>query len=240
MDLPSILCVMAGCMKAEKNALFMNSKSQNPIERRFPVNLIRRSYFLFALLCMFGITTVTVSQAPAQTTADTTAKHKSNAIKAKPKSASTTKTTTKAKVKAAPKTAAKKTTTKKAPAKKSTIKVKSNPPADSAAVVKTDVKPAVEDTTAPSLWDKATENITKVQKGVSDIKTLSLPAGGLNINTASVDDLKALPGIGDALAAKIVEYRTIHGTITSLADLRNVDGIGSDLLDKLAGLIKFQ
>lgn len=55
--------------------------------------------------------------------------------------------------------------------------------------------------------------------------------GKLNVNTASESDLIALPGIGDVLARRIVEYREENGAFSSVDDLRCVDGIGEKKLD---------
>ena len=51
-------------------------------------------------------------------------------------------------------------------------------------------------------------------------------AGKININTAPVELLKELPGIGDALAARIVEYRETSGPFGSPAEIMKVKGIG--------------
>lgn len=48
----------------------------------------------------------------------------------------------------------------------------------------------------------------------------------VNINTATVDQLTTLDGIGDAYAKKIVEYRDAHGAFKSPEDIMNVSGIG--------------
>jgi competence protein ComEA len=60
---------------------------------------------------------------------------------------------------------------------------------------------------------------------------------GININTASVDQLTSLPGIGSAKAEAIVTHRKEHGAFTRVTDLLEVKGIGPNLLEKLEGLI---
>lgn len=70
---------------------------------------------------------------------------------------------------------------------------------------------------------------------------LATPSGGvrLNVNTATLEELDTLPGIGPALAQRIVEYRTLAGPITSLDGLAMIEGIGDALLAELAPLIRF-
>ena len=55
----------------------------------------------------------------------------------------------------------------------------------------------------------------------------------ININTASVDKLVSLPGIGKKTAEKIIEYRESHGIFQTPTDLLNVKGIGKKKLEKI-------
>lgn len=48
----------------------------------------------------------------------------------------------------------------------------------------------------------------------------------ININSADLNTLKQLPGIGDVLAQRIIDYRTEHGMFNSVDELKNVSGIG--------------
>jgi competence protein ComEA len=59
-------------------------------------------------------------------------------------------------------------------------------------------------------------------------------AGGLiNVNTASATELEALSGIGEVLAAAIVDYRTDNGPFASVDDLESVSGIGPATLEEI-------
>jgi competence protein ComEA len=59
------------------------------------------------------------------------------------------------------------------------------------------------------------------------------PAGKVNLNTATVQQLTELPGVGDALAARIVEYRQKSGGFKSAQELMNIKGIGEKNFGKL-------
>lgn len=59
------------------------------------------------------------------------------------------------------------------------------------------------------------------------------PTGKVDINTASVEQLAALPGIGEKLAARIVEQRQRSGGFKSVQELMTVKGIGEKNLAKL-------
>lgn len=63
------------------------------------------------------------------------------------------------------------------------------------------------------------------------------PAGKVNINTASVEQLATLPGVGPKLAARIVEYRQKSGTFRSPQELMNVRGVGEKNFAKLEPLL---
>lgn len=55
----------------------------------------------------------------------------------------------------------------------------------------------------------------------------------VNINSATVEELKTLPGIGDAKAQSIVSYRSRNGMFQNIEDLMNVEGIKSGVFDKI-------
>jgi competence protein ComEA len=65
------------------------------------------------------------------------------------------------------------------------------------------------------------------------------PGGGedgttlVNLNAATAADLETLPGIGPALAERIIAYRTEHGGFRRVEDLLEVAGIGPKKFDDL-------
>jgi competence protein ComEA len=61
------------------------------------------------------------------------------------------------------------------------------------------------------------------------------PAAVVNLNTASVNELETLPGVGAKVAARIVEYRQKNGPFKKIEELMNVQGIGEKSFLKLRG-----
>ncbi len=59
----------------------------------------------------------------------------------------------------------------------------------------------------------------------------------ININTASVGELEALPEIGFSYASAIVEYREEKGNFSSIEEIKNVSGIGEKTFEKIKDLI---
>jgi competence protein ComEA len=61
--------------------------------------------------------------------------------------------------------------------------------------------------------------------------------GIININTATADELDALPGIGEVRAQAIVDYRNQNGPFGSVDELLAVEGISQSVLDGLRDLV---
>ena len=62
--------------------------------------------------------------------------------------------------------------------------------------------------------------------------------GKISINTANIEQLDQLPGIGLSKAQDIIDYRTNNGSFKTIEDIKNVSGIGEVIFDKIKDLIK--
>jgi competence protein ComEA len=72
-----------------------------------------------------------------------------------------------------------------------------------------------------------------LSSGLAMAAAKAAPAGKVNINSASVEQLTALPGVGAKLAARIVEYRQKSGGFKSIQEILNVKGVGEKNFAKL-------
>lgn len=68
-------------------------------------------------------------------------------------------------------------------------------------------------------------------------ETIGPVAFPIDINSADTDELAALPGIGEVLAQRVVDYRRIHGNFSTVEQLTYVEGIGEGKMEAILDLI---
>lgn len=66
----------------------------------------------------------------------------------------------------------------------------------------------------------------------------AVAAPPLDLNSASVEQFDALPGVGPVIAGRIVEWRSVHGRFRSVEELAEVSGIGEAILASLRPLVR--
>ena len=87
------------------------------------------------------------------------------------------------------------------------------------------------------------EQIVVPGRGVAGAAPASSPAAGsspsapLDLNSATLEQLESLPGVGPVTAQKILDYRQAHGAFHSVAELEGVPGIGPAHMAQLKGLV---
>jgi competence protein ComEA len=89
--------------------------------------------------------------------------------------------------------------------------------------------------------DSGTVNLPSSESAVPTAETAtssnSSNADLVNINTASLDELIALPSIGPTIAQKIIDYRNENGAFSTIEDIMNVSGVGPSIFEDIKDLI---
>jgi competence protein ComEA len=81
------------------------------------------------------------------------------------------------------------------------------------------------------------EQSTSPVDGQTSTGSSAYPSLQVNINTATLESLMTLPGIGEVKAQAIIDYRTEHGPFSAPEEIQNVHGIGPATYENLKDLI---
>ena len=76
-----------------------------------------------------------------------------------------------------------------------------------------------------------------VKDGIQVIMDQPEDVGKVNINTATFDELLLIPGIGETMAQRIIDYRARKGGFASVEDLLNVSGISPQKLEQIRPML---
>lgn len=72
-----------------------------------------------------------------------------------------------------------------------------------------------------------------MESATKENENTSINSTKVNINTANEEKLKALPGVGESMAKKIIDYRNKNGKFNSIEDIKNVSGIGDSKYENI-------
>ena len=64
--------------------------------------------------------------------------------------------------------------------------------------------------------------------------------GRIDINTATMEQLQLLPGVGEVTAQRIIDYRTEHNGFTAIEELMEIKGIGEKTFEKMKQYVKVE
>lgn len=60
----------------------------------------------------------------------------------------------------------------------------------------------------------------------------------INLNSATIDQLESLPGIGQVMASRIIQWRSEHNRFSSIDELQEIEGIGTKLFSRIKDLVR--
>ena len=84
---------------------------------------------------------------------------------------------------------------------------------------------------------KIGEEVSEESVEVTNKEVSSQESSKININTATIEELDTLPGVGEATANKIVNHREENGEFKSIEEIKNVNGIGDKKFEDMKELI---
>ena len=92
----------------------------------------------------------------------------------------------------------------------------------------------------PNSYIQPSQQIAKVTESAVSAGTTQTQRenGPLDLNTATKMQLMELPGIGEVLAQRILDYREMHGAFVAIEDLMNVEGIGEKKVEQIKPFVR--
>ena len=92
----------------------------------------------------------------------------------------------------------------------------------------------------PNSYIQPSQQIAKVTESEVSAETTQTQRenGPLDLNTATKMQLMELPGIGEVLAQRILDYREMHGAFVAIEDLMNVEGIGEKKVEQIKPFVR--
>lgn len=93
-------------------------------------------------------------------------------------------------------------------------------------IVKNVVKVIEKECKCPNIQNDACLN-TEIEEEITNTNNI------ININTATMEELQKISGIGEAKAKAIITYRENNGAFKEIEDILNVDGIGSKFFEQI-------
>lgn len=91
----------------------------------------------------------------------------------------------------------------------------------------------------PGHYVRLHQRVIEEQQVISDTaESTQIKDGTIDLNTATQAQFEELPGIGEVLAQRIVDYRQMHGPFVVIEDLLNVEGIGKKKLEQLEPFVR--
>ena len=89
----------------------------------------------------------------------------------------------------------------------------------------------------PKIGDVVKNNNSEIVSNDNTNQAEASKTSQININTATIEELDTLPGVGEATANKIVNHRSENGEFKSIEEVKNVNGIGDKKFEEIKNLI---
>lgn len=90
-------------------------------------------------------------------------------------------------------------------------------------------------------WSKESKIVEPAKSStIKEVKSLTRSEEKINLNTATLEELESLPGIGKELGKRILDYREKKGGFSTIEELQQIKGIGPKTFEKLKNLVSIE